>query len=92
MEKKNKAEELLKKDGEEAIPKGSISQFINDKEKEISEIILELSQDTEIYNPKQTFNRLKNINLVYKRKIRGDHYIAKLLKKFMIWMKIRKII
>lgn len=59
MEKKNKAEELLKKDGEEAIPKGSISQFINDKEKEISEIILELSQDTEIYNPKQTFNRLK---------------------------------
>ena len=28
MEKKNKAEELLKKDGEEAIPKGSISQFI----------------------------------------------------------------
>ena len=40
-ELKNKAEELLKKDGEEAIPKGSISQFINDKEKEISEIILE---------------------------------------------------
>ena len=37
MEKKNKAEELLKKDGEEAIPKGSISQFINDKEKEISD-------------------------------------------------------
>lgn len=63
MEKKNKAEELLKKDGEEAIPKGSISQFINDKEKEISEIILELSQDTEIYNPKQTFNRLVNCKM-----------------------------
>jgi len=68
MEKKNKAEELLKKDGEEAIPKGSISQFINDKEKEISEIILELSQDTEIYNPKQTFNLiLQEVSRLFRR-------------------------
>ena len=81
MEKKNKAEELLKKDGEEAIPKGSISQFINDKEKEISEIILELSQDTEIYNPKQTFNRLKKYQSSLQKKNKGRPLYSKITKK-----------
>ena len=59
MEKTNKVEGLLKKDGEEEIPKGIINKEIEDKECEIQRVVLELAQDAKIYNSESTFNLLK---------------------------------